>query len=217
MTSWTSPSGAYRIDLIKLPSTQVYLVKGRGRAYLMDTGSPSDRPFVWGALKRQDLTQVDGILLTHGHLDHVGNVAYLARCFACPVYGGPGLKPLLAGGQSEIPAGRTTLGRIAHAFMAFPLWAPLRSFEPYDNILDPPGKNSLFPFDMLACPGHTKESVVYILEERICFSGDLLISRGRDFGQNLIDDEEAWQASLENLRSRSPMLYLPGHGRPFPM
>src|SRR5260370_3564142 len=45
---------------------------------------------------RDHADQVDGIVVTHGHEDHVGGLAYLLRDVSSPIYGSPlslGLAP----------------------------------------------------------------------------------------------------------------------------
>ncbi len=72
--------------------------------------------------------RADAILLTHGHFDHVGDTAKLARAFACPVIAQVELRGLLAaeigddmaqslnkGGGVELLGSRVTLTHANHS------------------------------------------------------------------------------------------------------
>src|SRR5260370_18296688 len=56
---------------------------------------------------REHADQVDGIVVTHGHEDHVGGLAYLLRHVSAPTYGSA-LSPRLARNRIEAPG---SLGR----------------------------------------------------------------------------------------------------------
>ncbi len=47
--------------------------------------------------------QIDAVLLTHEHSDHVAGVAALAKRFSCPVYASPGTRRALARRQIAVP------------------------------------------------------------------------------------------------------------------
>ena len=49
---------------------------------------------------RNNISKLRGILLTHGHEDHIGSLPYFLREFKCPVYGGK----LNVGGNVEFGA-----------------------------------------------------------------------------------------------------------------
>ena len=64
------------------------LVDGRD-AWVLDTGLIGEPLMIRRKLRRLglDLSSVRGIVLTHGHLDHAGNLALLQRWTGAPVYG----------------------------------------------------------------------------------------------------------------------------------
>jgi glyoxylase-like metal-dependent hydrolase (beta-lactamase superfamily II) len=63
------------------------LVDGKD-AWLLDTGLAGQPPFLRNRLQRLGLepSAIRGILLTHGHLDHTGNLAALKEWTGAPVY-----------------------------------------------------------------------------------------------------------------------------------
>lgn len=72
-----------------------------GKIYVVDTGPESvENLMLWNL----PLAQVDGVLLTHFHSDHIGDLGELnlqtwvaGRPGTLPVYGGPGVETVVAG------------------------------------------------------------------------------------------------------------------------
>ena len=64
------------------------LVDGRGDAVLLDTGLVGEPLQIRWLLKRLGLQRasIKAILVTHGHIDHVGNLAWARRFSGAPVY-----------------------------------------------------------------------------------------------------------------------------------
>ena len=131
--------------------------------------------------------QIEAILLTHGHFDHVGAVAALAADTDCLVY--------LKEEELSLPAAMT----------AGPLF--------YTNLYESTGALSVagMEFRVLHTPGHTPGSVCLMVEDTI-FSGDTLFagSMGRcDFpGSNIFD----MRKSMKKLRDLpGDYRVFPGH------
>jgi len=82
------PPGVYPIRGVM--SVCHLLVEGRD-AWLIDTGLVGEPALIRGKLRRLGLAPdaIRGILLTHGHLDHAGNLAALKEWTGARVYGHP--------------------------------------------------------------------------------------------------------------------------------
>jgi len=82
------PPGVYPIRGVM--SVCHLLVEGED-AWLIDTGLVGEPALIRGRLRRLGLgpESVRGILLTHGHLDHAGNLAALKEWTGARVYGHP--------------------------------------------------------------------------------------------------------------------------------
>jgi glyoxylase-like metal-dependent hydrolase (beta-lactamase superfamily II) len=171
----------------------------QGRAALIDPGGEADR--LLAEVARRDLT-LQSILLTHGHLDHVGAAAELRDALGIPIIGP----------QHEEQFWLDILPRQAEMF-GFP---PIAAFTP-DQWLedgDVVGVGSI-RFEVLHCPGHTPGHVVfYQREARLAFVGDVLFkgSIGRtDFPRG--DHAALIRAIRDKLFPLGDdVRFVPGHG-----
>lgn len=137
-----------------------YLVfaEGTGKALLIDPGDEADR--LMRPLAERDL-ELEAILLTHCHFDHIGAVAPIARATGAPVY-----CPLI-----EVP--------ILADVMAYVPWPGIGPFESYDADHTVEGGEHLslagMEIDVLFTPGHSPGHVTYAIPDAgLLFSGDVL-------------------------------------------
>jgi glyoxylase-like metal-dependent hydrolase (beta-lactamase superfamily II) len=75
-----------------------------------------------------------------------------------------------------------------------------------------PGEGeSAGPFEAIATPGHSPDSVSLIWNERVCFTGDTVLGSGSVFIAPGEGSLSAYLASLERLRSLPLEVLCPGH------
>jgi len=170
-----------------------------GATALVDPGG--DAEAIKTALAERNLKPAQ-ILLTHGHLDHVGAAAELAACYQIPVIGP---HPLDAVWLENLPVQSQMFG--------LPECAPLtpdRWLEEGDIVRL--GNVSL---EVLHCPGHTPGHVVFFDRNgRLLISGDVIFSGGvgrTDFPQGSHSDLiNAIKTKL--LPLGDDVTFIPGHG-----
>jgi hydroxyacylglutathione hydrolase len=128
------------------------------RALIVDPGE--EAPKLLGAIEALGV-ELEAILLTHTHFDHVGAVAPLAKATGAPVY-----CP-----EIEVPVLQDIM-----AYVPWPGFGPFESWDPEHTVA---GGETLqlagFDIDVIFTPGHSPGHVTYALEaERALFSGDVL-------------------------------------------
>jgi hydroxyacylglutathione hydrolase len=136
---------------------------GGDRALLIDPGEEADR--LLGVLSELGV-ELEAILLTHTHFDHVGAVAPIARATGAPVYCPVIEKPIL---------------QDINAYMRMPGFGPFESHDPEHTVSgDPVEQLTLAGLDIevLFTPGHSPGHVTYAISEDggapLLFSGDVL-------------------------------------------
>jgi hydroxyacylglutathione hydrolase len=79
----------------------IFRREGSDTGLIVDPGEEADR--LLGALDELGITNLEAILLTHTHFDHVGAVAPVARATGAPVYCPAIEVPILADIMSFVP------------------------------------------------------------------------------------------------------------------
>lgn len=177
-----------------------FLLEGvNGEALIVDPGA--DAATIWKACRQKKLTPV-GILLTHGHMDHLNALAAVADAAGAPVY---------LHEQDEAWAFSETNHMLPH----YP--APQAPSTPVHPLRD--GEHiRLAGLDIrvIATPGHTPGGVCFYLPaEHVLFSGDTLFKG--TVGRTDIPGASArvLSESLRKLVRLPPQTVVwPGHGDP---
>lgn len=169
------------------------------RAALIDPGGEAER--LLAEVARRGLS-LENILLTHGHLDHVGAAVELRDALGIPIIGP----------QREEQFWLDILPQQAELFGFPPAvgFAPDQWLEDGDHV-----EVGSIRFDVLHCPGHTPGHVVfYQPQARLAFVGDVLFkgSIGRtDFPRG---DHSALIAAIRDklFPLGDDVRFVPGHG-----
>ena len=202
-----------------LMSVNCYLVKTPSGFILIDTGlqkrrSDLVRELETAGCKPGDLNL---IVITHGHIDHNGNTAYLRERY--------GARIAMHGGDSAMAESgdmfRGVKGlTVAIIRMLLPLVGMSRydSFRP-DIILEDGDDLSGHGFDarVVHVPGHSKGSIGILTAGGDLFCGDIIGNTDRPAKTTIADDPAELDASVERLRTLEIKTIYPGHGEPFQM
>lgn len=145
--------------------------------------------------KKVGPTPVAGIVLTHGHFDHIGAVNELATTYGCLIYVSPADQPLLNNPTFNYSDA-----------LAYQVTQPLSLITASTLTIGP------FQFKVYFTPGHTAGSICLEYKKHL-FTGDTLFQD--DVGRTDLysGSDVALYHSLKKLKLLSPELkILPGHG-----
>ena len=188
------------------------LVEGKA-AWLLDTGMVGEPILLRRLLARLGLgpEAIQAIVLTHGHLDHAGNLARIKEWTGAPVYAHPAERAHIDGTYPyEGPA--RWCGRLE----AMGRWA----FRYRPAAIDHPfGDGDLLPFwgglEVVHLPGHTDGHCGFLSRRHdLLFTGDLFASYF--FNTHLsprmfTSRPELVPASLRRVLAMSPGRMVPNH------
>ena len=164
------------------------------RAVIIDPGEEPER--LLGAIEELGV-EIEAILITHCHFDHIGAVAPLARATGAPVYCPVIERPVLADVMSWVPPG----------------FGPFESWEAEHTVA---GGEHLslagMDFEVLFTPGHSPGHVTYATSDAL-LSGDVLFQGSVGRVDLPGGDWATLEASIESLlRARPPeTIVYPGH------
>jgi hydroxyacylglutathione hydrolase len=163
-------------------NSYVFRRDGSDRALIIDPGDEADK--LLGAIDGLGLN-LDGILLTHTHFDHVGAVAPVAKATGAEVW---------------VPEAEAFVLADINSFVPWPGFGPFESYEAEHTLV---GGERLelagFEIDVLFTPGHSPGHVTFSLaDERAVFSGDVLFQGS--VGRTDLPGGD-WDTLLESLRT----------------
>jgi glyoxylase-like metal-dependent hydrolase (beta-lactamase superfamily II) len=162
-------------------NTYLFRRDGSSRGLIVDPGE--EAPRLLAAIEDMGI-ELDGILLTHTHFDHVGAVAPLAKATGAEVWVPEIEKGVLADIMSYVP------------------WPGFGPFESWDAEHTLAGGEKLelagFEIDVVFTPGHSPGHVTFsIPDEAAVFSGDVLFQQS--VGRTDLPGGD-WPTLLESIR-----------------
>ena len=196
---------AVRPDLFLIPAerpnSHTYLIKGTFKNILIDTGLPSNFPHLQASLAEVGLKPKDIqlIILTHEHLDHIGGAVYFSESAVIAAH--------------CLAANKISIGD-EFVLMNKHFNLPARSFSP-DLWLD--GNNQLdlgnYRLQTIHTPGHCSGCLcLYEPDQHLLFTGDTLLAGGIFSGVLTSGNISDQINSLKRLQSLRAETLLPGHG-----
>ena len=202
-----------------LIAVNCYLVKTSSGYILIDTGLPKkrsdlERELDTAGCKPRDLRL---IIITHGHLDHNGNTAYLREMYDTKI-------AMHRGDSLMAESGDMFRGMKGFTVAIVRIMLPLVGLSRYDSFrpdifLEDGHDLSEYGFDarVVHIPGHSKGSIGVLTADGDLFCGDLLVNMDKPAKNTLIDDPAEYDASVERLRALEIGTVYPGHGKSFRM
>lgn len=209
---------------ITLGLNTCYIVKGEG-TIMLDGGMPNKVNEFLNALKRISLEPEDIqlILLTHGHFDHVGSARDIKEMTGSKIAMHALDRDGLEKSSLYVPPGVNVWASFVRSLIVG-LVAPFLTVPTakVDIVLGDEGlplADYGIPGRVIHTPGHTEGSVSVLLNSGEAFVGDLAMNKfpmrlGPGLTVLAYDLEEV-KASLRSLLDQGARTIYPGHGKPF--
>lgn len=209
-----------------------YVIRDEGRLTVVDAGFPGHYGALLDGLSSigSGLGDIEGILITHAHADHLGFAERLRTVTNKPAYvhaadASAAKRALqlpwggLLGNAWRPYVGSLLARAVANGVFRMPRLEHVVPVADGD-VLDVPGRPTV-----MHTPGHTAGEVVFYLPQRqVVIAGDALVTRDLMSGRighpqvptrSLSHDHDAALGSLDRLSDLGHVTVLPGHGTPW--
>ncbi len=168
------------VGLIDLWQVNVYVLYGNGDAVVIDTGMIWDSKPLLRAIRTglPPGTNISAIIQTHGHCDHAGNTAFLAKQFGAEVIAHELEAPFIEKFQTYMPSGWRRISLKSLVFLLGEIFIPVRRCRVDRKVREGDTINTpIGPLSVVHTPGHTLGHMSLWHEgNRWLFSGDAVIN-----------------------------------------
>ena len=208
-------------DLYLLPGlVNVYLMRTVDGYALIDTGFPRSAEKILNAIKALaiDPAEINHIVLTHGHPDHIGSAAALKQATGATVYAHALEAPVIQAGKG--------LFRKAHASPGLRNWMMTQILLRIITKVEPTGVDRFIadgeslPFDKdlvaVHIPGHCAGQLAFLWKKHggVLFTADACINQKGMRLTAAVEDLEETRRSLARLAGFTFNTACFGHGDP---
>lgn len=203
-----------QVQRIICGNVNCYLISNGDRAILVDTGREKHRQKVLNSCTPY---QVQLLVLTHGHMDHAQNAAFLSRELNCPVAMHRADLDLLEDNMGQALSAHTILGRIIRS-------ASIKSFQSSDGIpaftpavfLDEGDSLEQYGFSakVVGLPGHTNGSIGLDVNGTDLIVGDALMNMFYPTVSMLYHNRDIMLESAAKIEGLGVRTIHFGHGKP---
>jgi hydroxyacylglutathione hydrolase len=206
-----------QISLKFLFDVNCYLIHTETGYFLIDTGIKNRRKeledsIVEAGCQPDDLKL---IIITHGHIDHIGNSAYLRNKYGAKIAMHRGDVKMVTGAGMFADAPPSLMIKLIGFLMKITGLSDFEIFTP-DIMLEDNQSLQEYGLDatVLHTPGHSKGSISILTASGDLFCGDIF-SGSVEGVTTLVDDKSKLDSSVEHLKALNNKSFYPGHGKIF--
>lgn len=201
------------IERISISCVNSYIISSSEGAVLIDTGYYKDRNKLYDYVKDKNIKI---ILLTHGHIDHIGGAAFLSRKLNVPIAMSKGDLELLNDNSIREVCSDSLLGNIVKSTSVQNFKKAYYEKINIDFFLT---EGTTFEYGkmkikVLELPGHTKGSIGFLMNDFL-FVGDAMMNMLFPTVALIYEDKEVSLNSVEKIVNADIEYVFPGHGKKF--
>jgi glyoxylase-like metal-dependent hydrolase (beta-lactamase superfamily II) len=154
--------------------------------------------------------KIKGIILTHGHYDHIQSAAILQKKFNCPIFAHEKEIPFILGKERIQYSGIGKILSLFDRFFRFERPGEVKPVSEIPNFVEE-GKN----MKIIHTPGHTPGSISILYKNQLV-CGDLLrVKKGISLSPKAFcTDYREYLKSVKKVSSLRFEKIFPGHGEP---
>lgn len=201
-----------RVLTAHLGHFNIYFIQTDDGYILVDTGmavnqKQLDEAFSKAGINPQD---VKLIVITHGHADHIGNVAYAKELSGADVLCHEYVAPFLRDGKGVPAVAQTFTGKIFNALtpMKYPAVEPDVAVKEEFDLTQYGIKGKI-----IHTPGHSQGSITVLLDTGEMLLGDIVRGEAPEIHLgNFYEDKDALIQGLEMLVTYQPQKVYMSHG-----
>ena len=201
------------IHRISSGNVNCYIVVGKDKAILIDTGRRKYREKILDKCKE---LRVSLIVLTHGHMDHCRNAAYLSNALNIPVAISKKDMNMIPDNRKQKMSASKLLGKIVLLVSLSSFEKDtLDVFEPMVYLQDGDNLNEYgVDAKVVELPGHTEGSIGLEIEGDKLFVGDALMNMFYPTISMLYTDRDKMLESAKRITEMGEKTIYFGHGKP---
>lgn len=213
MKKWITKHG---ITVIRLDGIRCncFAIETENEKWLVDTSALSDRNRIVKQMQMNGIDELDGIILTHAHINHVASASFFAEKFQCPVYIHDSELHFVQTGDCMIPkAAKPSIEFVERMVSMIPF---LNKYPACRDAKAIPLEEPLIWNEyirIIETPGHSEGGISIMIDDELAIVGDIMRKLG------CFQVRPAWanqpgliEVSWKKLLQEKCKLYLPSHG-----
>lgn len=204
---------------VKMGKSNAYLIPSRNGYILVDAGVKGKEHIIKEVLEKNNATleDIELIIITHVHYDHVGSLKTLKSLTNAKVMVHRKEYELLASGVSDFPKGTMRLSKVVSKVANKVTKGAFEGVKA-DLLIDDTYDLSIFGIDgeVIHTPGHTIGSICILIEDEHLICGDTFFNVLKNsVYPPFANLEKELLKTWIRIKEKDPKLFYPGHGEMF--